>query len=87
MSEQPSRLGRCIVGLKTAAHHEKYIHILRIGLSSNVATEDDESLQATRAPRQLIDVFQSCCDGCALSCAATKVRDDIGKLGPMEANG
>ncbi len=40
----------------------------RIGLSSNVATEDDESLQATRALRQFIDVCQPWRDYAAGCC-------------------
>jgi hypothetical protein len=47
VSEQPPRLGRCIMRLKTALHHEKYVYVMWLGLSSNVAPEDDESLQKT----------------------------------------
>jgi hypothetical protein len=45
VSEERLRFGRCIARLKTVPHHQKDIHVTRVGLSGDVTTEDDKSLQ------------------------------------------
>jgi len=87
MSKEVLRFGWGITRLKTAPHHQKDIHVTRVGLSGDVTAEDDEPLQRTCTTRQLIDAFQTCGDGNALRCAMAKVRDDIGKRGPLYSDG
>ena len=47
----------------------------------------DESLHSICTTRQLVDVLQTRSDGHALRGAMAKVRDDIGKCGPIDSNG
>src|SRR2546426_11231600 len=87
MLEEALRFRRDVTRLKTAPHHQKDIHVVRVGLRSDIAPEDDESLHSICATRQLIDTLQTRSDGSALRCAMTKVRDDLGQCGPIDPNG
>jgi len=60
---------------------------LRLGCSRDIAPEDDESLHRTCTTRQFVDMFQTCGDGNALCCPMAKVRDDLSKRGPIDADG
>ena len=87
MSKEALRFREGVTRLKTALHHQKNVYITRIGCSGDVAPEEDESLHSTCTTRQLIDVFQTCGDGNALRCTTAKVRDDLGKRGPLDTDG
>src|SRR5262245_6541233 len=87
MSKEALRFQWGVTRLKTALHHQKNVDIVRVGCSGDVAPEEDESLHSPCTTRQLIDVFQACGDGQALRCTMAKVRDDLGKRGPIDTDG
>ena len=73
VSEEELRFRRGVTRLKTAPHHQKDVHVTWVGLSSDVAPEENEALHRPCTTRQLIDAFQTCGDGNAL-CYGQSVR-------------